>query len=155
MLRKGPEDVPGSWLIFFMTVGLMVFATVSANLMIDAGGEQNYAITILSSLLGLMFYAAVLFVTGFSRRFLPTLTAIIGCSSLLTMMFVAEFVLFQPFLGSQLAGIIATLIIFWSVPVEGHIIARAIERHWFIGIAIAMTVFIVQLGLQSAFSQQV
>jgi len=155
VLRKGPEDVPGSWLIFFMTVGLMVFATVSANLMIDAGGEQNYAITILSSLLGLMFYAAVLFVTGFSRRFLPTLTAIIGCSSLLTMMFVAEFVLFQPFLGSQLAGIIATLIIFWSVPVEGHIIARAIERHWFIGIAIAMTVFIVQLGLQSAFSQQV
>ena len=154
MLRKGPEDVPGSWLIFFMSTGLMVFATISATVLIDAGGEQNHAITILSSLLGLGLYSAVLFATGFANRFLPTISAIIGCSSLLTVMFVAEFVLFQPFLGSQLAGIIATLIIFWSVPVEGHIIARAIQRHWFVGIAIAMAVFILQIGFQSAFSPQ-
>jgi len=30
------------------------------------------------------------------------------------------------------------------VPVEGHIIARAIDRHWYVGIVIAVGVFIFQ-----------
>jgi len=152
MLRKGPEDVPGSWLIFFVATGLMVISTVGAVLLIDAGGEQDHAVTILSSLLGMGFYAVVLMVSGYSRRFLPTLSAITGCSALLTLLFVTEFVLMQPLLGNQVAGIIATLIIFWSVPVEGHIIARAIQQHWFVGIVIAICVFVLQFGFQQAFS---
>ena len=49
-----------------------------------------------------------------------------------------------------MAGLIATLIIFWSVPVEGHIMARAIGQHWFIGIGIAVIAFMLQYGIQSA-----
>lgn len=144
--------MPGSWLVFGISIGLMAFATVCAIVLIDVRGETNYTITLISSILGLVVYASILYVTGRGRRFLPTMSAIIGCSSLLTMIFVAEFVLFRPFLGSQIAGIVATLIIFWSVPVEGHIIARAIQRHWFVGIAIAIAVFTLQLGFQEAFA---
>jgi hypothetical protein len=67
-------------------------------------------------------------------------------------LFVAEYVLLQPFLGVRIASILATLIIFWSVPVEGHIIARAIQQHWFAGIAIAMVVFIMQVAFQQMLS---
>ena len=152
MLRKGPEDVPGSWLVFSISTGLMVIATFGVIELIDSGGEQDHAVTVLSSLIGLATYAAVLYVAGFANRLLPTLSAIIGCSSILAILFVAEFVLMQPLLGSQVAGIIATLIIFWSVPVEGHIIARAIQQHWFVGIVIAVCVFVLQIGFQQAFS---
>jgi hypothetical protein len=43
--------------------------------------------------------------------------------------------------------LVGTLILLWSVPVEGHIIARAIDRPWFVGIIMAIAVFIIQLYL--------
>lgn len=118
--------------------------------LIEALAEQDYVLTLLTNLVGVVFYAAVLFVTGHSRRTLQSVTAVIGCGAILTILFVAEFVLFRPFLGAGIAGIVAALIIFWSVPVEGHIISRAIDRHWFVGIAIAIAAFILQFGFQSA-----
>lgn len=118
--------------------------------LIAALAEQDYTLTLLTNLVGVLFYVVVLFVTGYSRRVLQTVTAVIGCGALLTILFVAEFVLFQPFLGAGIAGVVAALIIFWSVPVEGHIISRAIGRHWFVGIAIAIAAFILQFGFQSA-----
>ena len=66
------------------------------------------------------------------------------------MAFVAEFVLFTPFLGPTITGIVAQLILLWSVPVEGHIIARALGRHWYIGIVIAIGVFVLQYVIYSA-----
>jgi hypothetical protein len=83
-------------------------------------------------------------VAGYSNRVLQTLSAILGCGALIAFAFVAEYVLFRPFLGQTITGIVAQLILLWSVPVEGHIIARAISRHWYIGIVIAIIVFILQ-----------
>jgi hypothetical protein len=57
---------------------------------------------------------------------------------------VAAFVLLNPFLGASLASVLVWLILIWSVPVKGHIIARAIGRHWYVGIAISVTIFILQ-----------
>jgi hypothetical protein len=139
-------------MVLLFTVGLMILASLSAMVLIDPEGQQDHVGIFVSSLLAICFYAAVLLVSGHSRRSLPTLSAIIGCSSLLTLVFVTEYVLFTPFLGVRIAGIIATLIVFWSVPVEGHIIARAIGQHWFVGIAIAIAAFILQLGFQTAFT---
>jgi hypothetical protein len=45
--------------------------------------------------------------------------------------------------------LVGTLILLWSVPVEGHIIARAIDRQWFVGLFMAVAVFILQLYLYS------
>jgi len=36
--------------------------------------------------------------------------------------------------------------------VEGHIIARAIECHWYIGIVIAIAVFVLQYVIYNAVS---
>ncbi len=35
----------------------------------------------------------------------------------------------------------------WSIPVEGHIIARTIERRWLLGFMAAFAVLFVQLNL--------
>jgi hypothetical protein len=151
-LRKGPEHVPDSRLLFALSVAMMVFASFAAAVLIEALAEQNYWLTFATNLFGLMFYGAVLFVSGFSGRIVRALTCIIACGAILTILFVAEYVLFRPVLGAGVAGTIAAVIVLWSVPVEGHIISRAIQKHWLVGVAIAVAAFILQLGFQSAFS---
>lgn len=149
MLRKGPEQLPDSWLVFVLSLVLMQFASFVAATLIDLGDNYSYLLTLVTNLLGLGIYAAILFVTGFIRRFVPVMSAILACGSILTLLFVAAYVMLNPFLG-EIAVIVATLIIIWSVPVEGHIIARGIGQHWYIGIVIAMIVFILQYAFQSS-----
>ncbi len=149
MLRKSPEQVPDSWLVFLFALVLMQFSSFVAATLINLGEDHSHLLTLMTNLLGMGIYAAILFVTGFFHRFVPVVSAIIACGSILTLLFVAAYVLLNPFLGGNIAVIVATLIIIWSVPVEGHIIARGIDQHWYIGIAIAMIVFIVQYAFQS------
>jgi hypothetical protein len=130
----------------------MLLSLFGANVLIPVGRNQDYLVVIASGAIGLLVYFGVLTVTGYRRRSLQTLTAIIACGSILTLLFVASYVLMQVFLGTRIANMGGTLIIIWSVPVEGHIIARAIQQHWYAGIAIAMFVFIIQVGFQQMFS---
>ena len=155
MLRKGPEQVPDSWLVFLFALILMQFASFVAATLINLGEDYNHLLTLITNLLGLGIYAAILFVSGFIHRFVPIVSAILACCSILTLLFVAAYVLLSPFLGGDIAVIVATLIIIWSVPVEGHIIARGIEQHWYIGIVIAMIVFIGQYAFQSTMTGRI
>lgn len=152
-LRKGPEQIPHSWLLLALAIASMLVASFCALVLINPEAEQDFRHSVLTSAVGVGFYAAVLVITGHARRMLQTLTTVLGCGAILTMLFVAEFVFLRPFLGADVAGVIAALIIFWSVPVEGHIIARAIDKHWFFGIAIAIAAFVLQFAFQSYATQ--
>ena len=48
--------------------------------------------------------------------------------------------------------IIVYLLLFWSVHVKGHIIARTINREWYVGLVIAIAVFILQYAFSTAVS---
>ena len=149
MLRQGPEQVPASWLVLLLAVALMQFTSFVGATLIDYGDNYSHLLAFISNLLGMSIYAAILFLAGFANRFLQTISAIVACGAILGLLFVSSYVMLTPFLGKDIAVVLATLFIFWSVPVEGHIIARAIEQNWYLGIAIAMVVFIVQYGFQS------
>jgi len=155
MLRKGPEQVPDSWLVFLFALIMMQFASFVAATLINLGEDYSHLLTFITNLLSVGIYAAILFVTGFFHRFVPIVSAILACGSILTLLFVATYVMLNPFLGGNLAAIVATLIIIWSVPVEGHIIARGIGQHWYIGIVIAMIVFILQYAFQSTMTGRI
>ncbi len=155
MLRKGPEQIPDSWLVFLFSLMLMVFATFVAATLINLGEDYSHLLTFVTNLLGIAMYSAVLFAAGFIKRFVPILSALIACGSILSLLFVAAYVMLSPFLGGNFAVIIATLIIIWSIPVEGHIIARGIEQHWYVGIVIAMIVFSVQYAFQSSMTGRI
>jgi hypothetical protein len=153
-LRKGPEHIPGSWLLLAIAVSLLALASFSATVLIEPLREQDLRLSVVTTLLVLAFYGSVLFVTGYGGRLVQVLTAVIGCGAVLTFLVIGEFVLFTPLLGAAAATNIAALMFLWSVPVEGHIISRAIKQHWLVGIAIAVAAFILQLGLQSALTEQ-
>lgn len=150
-LRRGPDSVPASWLVLLVALLMMFGSSFAAVTLIDVPGERDHVITWSAYGLGIAFYAAVIYLSGRPGRLLQALSCIIACGSLITLLFVAEFVLVTPLLGREFAGLVATLIVFWSVPVEGHIVARAIDQHWFVGIVIAIVAFTLQYGLQSMF----
>ncbi len=151
-LRKGPDAVPASWLILYLSLGLSALAWFLGVALIDVLGEQPFLPALAGYALSLAFYGTVIYVFGFGGRLLQALSAIIACGSLITIVFVAEYLLLAPILGSRAAAALGTLILFWSVPVKGHLVARAIRQHWFVGITIAIAAFILQVGVESAFS---
>jgi len=129
---------------------MLLISSYFATALIDGMREQNQVLTFLGYSLGLVFYASVLLITGHAGRMLQTISAIVACGAIITLVYVIEYLVFKNLFGVEFASLIGLLIIFWSVPVEGHIIARAIQQHRFVGITIAMAALILQLGFQSA-----
>ena len=146
--------MPNSLVVILMSFGLLLFATVTSTVLIKPTGGESILLSFVTSLLGYVFYGSVLMVTGFLNRLGQTISSIMACGSILTVLMVCAYVMLSPFLGARIAALVATLILFWSVPVKGHIIARAINRHWYLGIAISMTIFILQFAIYSAMISQ-
>lgn len=149
-LRKGPESIPSSSLVLGFALVMMLVSSYAAATLIEISAERDYLATYGAYGLGIAFYGAVIYLSGHASRLLAAISTIIACGSLITLLFVAEFVLLGPLLGRDVAGLIATLIIFWSVPVEGHIMARAMGQPWIVGIVTAVIAFMLQYGIQSA-----
>jgi hypothetical protein len=143
-LRKGPEDVPDSPVVLLFACGLFALAMLVSGMLVQPQSNDSIYLSVAVSVAGYGLYWIVLSATGFTRRFLPTVSSIMACGSILTVLMVVAFLALNPVLGTNTAAIIAWLILIWSVPVKGHIIARAIGQHWYIGIAIALAIFIMQ-----------
>jgi hypothetical protein len=152
LLRKGPDSIPASALLLLLVVSLWLFSSLAILSLIEQYDERDFIIGLYTALAGVIAYTAILVVAGHASRAMQTITAILGCGALISLAFVAEFVLFTPFLGQPITGVVAQLILLWSVPVEGHIIARALDRHWYLGIVIAIGVFVLQYVIYSAMS---
>ena len=143
-LRKGPEAIPYSWILCLVTLTLWLFAGLAIALSTDSMNDRDFLNSTFTGVVGLACYAAVVVSSGHTPRLLQTVTAILGCGALISFLYLVETVVLGSLLGEPVTTVIAMLIVFWSVPVEGHIIARAINRHWYIGIVIAMAVFVFQ-----------
>lgn len=148
-LRKGPDAIPHSPVVFVITMTLWLAAGLIMTIMTPELGQHDFLIGTFTGLCGLSCYAGIIMVTGNKPRLLQTVTAILGCGAILSLLFVAGNVFLSPFLSKNITSLVATLILLWSIPVEGHIIARAISRHWYVGIVAAMAVFFLQLFVYS------
>ena len=146
--------MPRSGLLLLMVIGLWLFSSLAGLALIDRFDEDDFFLGLFSGIVGIAAYAAVVVLGGYPGRLLQTITTLIGCGALIFLAFVAEYVLFRPVVGERLTGLVANLILLWSVPVEGHIIARAINRHWYIGILIAIAVFALQYILYNLVAAQ-
>ncbi len=144
-LRKGPDAIPHSGFVFGLVVVLWLFSSVVMTITTEELNDRSFLIGLVVGLAGLACYAAIVILAGRGARILQTIAAVLGCGALLNLMFVGGNLVLTPLLRENLTNIVVTLILFWSIPVEGHIIARAIDRHWYAGIVIAMAVFVFQL----------
>lgn len=147
-LRKGPESIPCSSVLTTMVAAFWLLSSLLVSILLQRDGESSFLRGLLISMIAVAAYAFVLVVMQKGSRMLQTFAAILGCGALISLSAAATVVLFTALIGESWAALLALLIIFWSIPVEGHIIARAIDRHWFQGIAIAAAVFVLQLYIE-------
>lgn len=143
-MRKGPEHVPESMLVLYVALSLFAVAMLISEALVESTGSGVALVSVFVSMAGYGLYWIVLLATGYTHRFVPTVSCIMACGSILTIMMVMIFVILRPIAGEQVAALVAWLVLIWSVPVKGHIIARAIDQHWYTGIAIALTIYIAQ-----------
>lgn len=146
-LRKGPDAIPYSWLLCLLALTLWMLAGLAITLMTGEMSDRDFLVGTFTGVVALACYAAILVASGQTPRLLQTVTAILGCWAIISFLFVAGTVVFSFFLSENATNLVVTLILLWSIPVEGHIIARAIAAHWYVGIVVAMAVFILQLYL--------
>lgn len=146
LLRRGPDDMPRSTLVFSISVGLWLFALAATMLAIGNFDGRDAAVAMASAVVGLLAYMTLISATGFTNRALQTLSALVGCGALISFAMLAFLLLVTPLAGALVANLGAFLLLAWSVPVKGHIIARALDRHWYVGIVISLAIFLLQLA---------
>jgi len=148
-LRKGPDSIPHSPFLLVVIIAMWLFAGMVMTLLTAELDQKDFVIGTVTGVAGLLCYVAIVVLSGKRARLMQTVMALLGCGALLSLMFVAGNVFLTPFLSENISNLIVTLILLWTVPVEGHIISRAIERHWYVGVVVAMAVFVFQLILYS------
>ena len=153
-LRKGPDAIPYSWGLTGVVVIVWLMASFVVMLVNGGGDDGSFLRGMTLSSIALLSYSAILILMQRQERLLQTLTAVLGCGAVISALYAADLVVLTPLLGEWWTSLLAMLIVFWSVPVEGHIIARAIDRSWYVGIVIAIFVFSLQLYVQFSIFQQ-
>jgi len=137
--------LPKSWLIFFVALFASVSISIITADIVSAGIDPMHDVTLLLAVINAAFYFLVIQVAGYPRRYLQSLTAILGVDAIITLVYLVGFVTIGLFADEATILSFVWLITAWSVAVEGHIIARAIERPWTIGIAIAVVSYLLLL----------
>lgn len=153
-LRKGPDAVPSSWLIVAISFALLALGLLVQLLLLESMSAARLLPALAGYLLALGFYMGIVYSFGFASRMKQTLASIVACGSLIAMTAVIGVAILGPLLGDGIARVLGTLLLWWSVPVKGHLIARSIKQHWFVGVTIAIAAFIMRLGVEMAFFER-
>ena len=145
LLRKGPEHIPRSVVMLVMAIILWLLTRLAMLAFDERFNEHLFIVELFSAFLAAVCYSAAIIVAGQGPRVLQSLSAIIGISALMRVVFLLANMLLQPVIGAEFMPFVAWAVILWSVSVKGHIIASAIGRHRYVGMAIAVVVLILQL----------
>ena len=153
LLRRGPDDLPKSSLLLAMAIGLAIVVNFLFYAVVESELETDLFLEFATELVKIASYIIILLVFGLFSRIMQTMTAIIACNAILGLVLTVVLMLSQPFQNMELDAAFAWLITFWLILVEGHIISRAVQLHRVTGIAIAVVIFILQLGFYFTFGE--
>jgi len=138
LLRAGPQDLPGVWLLFWLLLPLSL--TVSTLLVrSDVGGlDKGFVAALLDLVLMLSWVWLLLSFKGRPARFLQTTTALLGCGALLgTLGLPLQMAAAGG--GAPLAALSLFFVLVWSVVVVAHILRNALEVGMGLAMGLALT----------------
>ena len=150
ILRKGPDAVPYSWLLLNAATVMWFMPLLIAAVVVPGFGGAAVLASVASWALSLVCFAGIIVLAGYPSRLLQALTAIIGCGAIIFVAQVVGLVAASVLLGAAVAELVIYLLLFWSVYVKGFIIARTISRDWYVGVVIAIAVFLLQYAFSKA-----
>ncbi len=151
LLRKGPDAIPHSSVLFVVIAATWFLVGVVAVLVIDSYTGSGLFTDMILAIVGLVFYALIVNSFGQSSRLIRCFTALLGCSIVFSVILFAGRLILPLLITETETDWAVQLIWLWSIPVEGHIIARTIDRQWVIGFLMALAVLFAQLQLFAFF----
>lgn len=154
LLRKGPEALPRSNVLLFVCLCLWIGAGIVVAVVLYEFKFRSLAIDMIASAVGLVCYVGVVVLYAKKERLQQMLAALLGCGAILAVTYtVVSSVL--AILSDQDQAVAVWLVLgllLWSVLLEGNILARTIDSHWYFGIAVAVAVVFLQIYIGSAMS---
>jgi hypothetical protein len=154
-LRKGPDAIPRSSVLFFIVVGFWLLVDVLAGVVIPTFGKSSVSGLAISTL-GVIIFALVATLDGKNNRIMQMLTALIGCGAVLGFAVTLTIGVALQLQGLDLVPILGVLIVWsitlFSIVVDGHILSRTLDRPQLHGVIIAFLVFALQYYLSVTFN---
>ena len=147
LLRKGPEALPRSWLLFVVAVLLRFLAIFLSAAVIERFTLETVRLDLVVWLASLLAFGGILLAAGKGDRLAQTLTAIVGIGAVVTFAMLFVVVLGATLFSETAVNNVAQLVLLWSVIVKGHIMARATGWHWYAGLLISIGVLVLQLAV--------
>jgi hypothetical protein len=151
LLRRGPQDLPVSRLLLILTVaGFVAVNVLVSGLLPPNPGLQPPnpgwpAMLATDVLFTLVWYAALLRLTGRSERFLQTVTAVFGFRAVLSPLLIVSGWLWQRFAKDttwQVPTAVAVLALaIWVIAANGYVVKAALD--W--SSATSVTLVILQI----------
>ena len=145
LLRPGPDRVPYSTALLGVGIALSLLVSLVVITVIIPDEPLNAHLSVALLALMMFYYYVVLSAAQKQTRFVQTMTAMLGCDILLSLIQLVVFVVLALLADRLSAIIIVQLIALWSIPVQGNIVARALGQHWLLGIGIAFAGFILSM----------
>jgi hypothetical protein len=152
LFRKAPDSLPHSWILFYATFFSATLLSILATAIIVPDLVVRYDISLALVCALCAYYSGVLWFTGFTARTLQTLSAVLGTESVLTMTLIPVYALLKVATDHITALLLVFILGFWSIPVQGHIIARAIRQPWGVGFVLAIIGYLLLFSVEDLMS---
>lgn len=148
--RRGPEDLPAS--PFFLLLMLAGSECAQLTTLRFASAADDAILLLLAAVaIDFVFVWAVLVVFERPQRYLQTMSAFLGAGivvNVINAVLVAWNIALQaPAGATTLPQVLLLLLQVWSVDIGGFVIARAIDRHYVLGVAIMLGYVLLSTSL--------
>jgi hypothetical protein len=160
--RRGPDSLPSSQFLLLTVLALSIIADC-AILWLAGESVRTFGVSLLVTGFDLWFVWGVLRTFNRQPRFRQTMTAILGAEVLLT---VLQAPLVRPLVEATpppdpqnpmltLTGVLWLAIIIWSIDIGAFVLSRALERPYFLCVAIVIAYFLLMETLRDTLLQPV
>jgi hypothetical protein len=154
-LRRGPEDMPYSRRLLVVLIG----ASIALDLLSErfVGGHDALARSLVSTTLVLALAWIALATRKLENRYVQTASALVACSIVFSLLVLPLAFLAGPLPSDATLTPLQTLLVWasfaifvWSVLVDAHIIRRALDAPFGLGVALAIAWAVANIALGRA-----
>jgi hypothetical protein len=150
--RRGPDELPSSPFLVLLLLGASEFAQL-VTLRIAAAPDDAILVMLFSVALDFLFVWSVLVVFERRQRFWQTMGAFLGAGVVLNTISAVlvgwNQSLQAPADTTTLPEVLLQLLQVWSVDIGGFLLARAIDRHYALGVVIMLGYVLLSTSLLS------
>jgi hypothetical protein len=145
--RRGPQDLPASQLLVWLTLAAYVTVSVVQLALLDEPVKTWFFFLVVDPVLLMAWVWLVLKLFGHPERYVQTVSAVLGTGALLGLVIYLPLQFVVPPAaegqGAPLAQVIGFALVAMFALVTGRIIKLATDSSLFTGIGVALTYFLV------------